>query len=276
MNIPDGISDLHLDYPIHPTPRHGHSQPLHGPLCELLQAGSQGYRERLLSFLEFQEALGGIQLTREAAGNELDPVWHNGFLPGLDAVALYGMLAQEAPALYLEIGSGNSTKVARKVIRDRGLGTQILSIDPYPRAEVDELCDEVLRQPLEHVDLEIFGRLKSGDILFFDGSHRVFMNSDVVVFFMDVLPRLPRGVWVQIHDIFLPNDYPEHWVDRFYSEQYMLAVALLFQQDRLEVVLPNHFIAIHPTLQYVLDPLWTRPGMDTVERGGVSFWLRTK
>ncbi len=30
-----------------------------------------------------------------------------------------------------------------------------------------------------------------------------------------------------IHDIFLPNDYPTEWNNRFYSEQYLLMMYLL-------------------------------------------------
>ena len=41
----------------------------------------------------------------------------NAFLPGLDALALYGMIADRRPARYLEIGSGNSTKFAARAKR---------------------------------------------------------------------------------------------------------------------------------------------------------------
>ncbi len=30
-----------------------------------------------------------------------------------------------------------------------------------------------------------------------------------------------------VHDIFLPDDYPPEWADRYYSEQYLLAAWLL-------------------------------------------------
>lgn len=39
------------------------------------------------------------------------------------------------------------------------------------------------RVPLEECDISVFDEMEAGDILFFDGSHRVFQNSDVVVFF---------------------------------------------------------------------------------------------
>ena len=96
---------------------------------------------------------------------------------------------------------------ARHAIRTGNLKTTIMSIDPKPRAEIDSLCDRVMRLPLELCDLNLFRELEPGDILFFDGSHRIFANSDVTVFFIEVLPRLKPGVLVHVHDIFLPADY---------------------------------------------------------------------
>ena len=89
--------------------------------------------------------------------------------------------------------------------------------------EVDGLCDEVIRAPLEECDLAVFSRVRPGDVVFFDGSHRAFTNSDVTTFFLDVLPELPAGVLVHLHDICLPDDYPPYLDDSFYSEQYLLA-----------------------------------------------------
>jgi hypothetical protein len=43
-----------------------------------------------------------------------------------------------------------------------------------------------------------------------------------------VLPRLPAGVHVHFHDIFLPDPYPESWAWRGYNEQ--SAMALLIHQ----------------------------------------------
>src|SRR5438309_380721 len=74
--------------------------------------------------------------------------------------------------------------------RDGALATTITSIDPNPRAGIDELCDRVLRSPLELADLSVFEELTAGDIVLCDGSHRIFMNSDVAAFQLDVLPSL--------------------------------------------------------------------------------------
>ena len=137
------------------------------------------------------------------------PHWLNQFFSPLDAIALTGMIREYRPALYLEIGSGNSTKFARRAVSLYSPKTRIVSIDAEPRAEVDSICDEVIRQSLESLDsLCIFDRLQPGDFLFLDGSHRCLMNSDVTAAFLDVIPRLRIGVILHLHDIFLPWNYP--------------------------------------------------------------------
>src|SRR5205085_7340172 len=120
---------------------------------------------------------------------------------------------------------------------------------------------------------ERFDALAAGDILFIDGSHRVFMNSDVAVLFLDVLPRLKPGVLVHIHDIYLPSDYPPRIIDWYYSEQYMLAAALLAGHQNFRVLLPGHYVASQPEIAGVLDGFWSRAEMKEVPRGATSFWL---
>jgi hypothetical protein len=152
------------------------------------------------------------------------------------------------PKNYLEIGSGNSTMFASRAIRSAALPTIVSSIDPRPRATVDALCQRKIRAPLEDCDIALFDELAAGDVLFFDGSHRVFMNSDVTVFFLDVLPRLKPGVWVHVHDIFLPADYPPDWNQSLFAEQYLLAAMLLCAAPPFRVIFPSYFICTDAAL----------------------------
>jgi hypothetical protein len=178
------------------------------------------------------------------------------------------------PPRLIEIGSGNSTKFARRAIADHGLRTRIESIDPAPRAEIDAICDRVIRSPLEELDPSFFAAVEPSDVVFFDGSHRALTNSDCVAFFLDVLPYLPPGVLVHLHDIFLPLDYPPDWSNRFYSEQYLLAAYLLGGHGGCEIVLPVSFIGSDPQL-YAITPLWEELKSHGVP-WGASFWMRTR
>jgi hypothetical protein len=268
-------STVHLDHPVDPRPRYGHGLPPHPQLEKLIAAGRDTYS----SYLAHAGALAGHMQRIRRSGEEADadaPQWNNGFLPGLDIVGIYTMLHQHRPARYIEVGSGNSTKVARRVITDHGLATEIVSIDPFPRASIDHLAHRVLRQRLEDLpDVQwIIDELGKDDILFIDNSHRVLPNSDATVFFLELLPRLKPGVIVHVHDIYLPHDYPQFMCDRFYSEQYLLAAFLLADPVRYRTLLPAWYISQDPELSALAAPLWDHPHLEGVERHGCSFWLR--
>ena len=226
-------------------PRYGHGRPAHRSLSEILARHDGDYRETLHRFTSYRADLEAIPLDQTSP---LEPHWRNGLLFGLDGVSLYAFTRMRTPRRYVEIGSGNSTLFVDRARRDGGLEMELRSIDPSPRREIDSICDKVLREPLESSDLEALGDLDAGDIVFLDGTHRVFMNSDVTVFFLDVLPALPPGILVGIHDIHLPDDYrPEH-ADRYYSEQYLLASYLLGESPWVQPVLPCWYVSHHATL----------------------------
>jgi Methyltransferase domain len=279
QRIADGYQPIFLDYPVEPVPRFGYGKPAHPELTRILASNDAKYVTLLSQFLGLSEDLLRIPLREPKASPE--PSWLHDWLDGLDTVALYGFVVTRNPALYLEVGSGYSTKVVRRAIKDRSLRTKIVSIDPHPRAEVDGLCDHIVRQPLEKCDLKIFDDLAAGDILFMDGSHRCFMNSDVTVLFLEILPRLKPGVLVHLHDIFLPLDYPPYWEYRYYphrywSEQYLLAANLLAGQTAYEIVLPNHYISITERLASCLDGFWSDARLTGVPRTGCSFWIQIR
>jgi len=264
---------IFLDYPFQPFARWGYGKPAHARLASLFAGDRARYAGLLRGFLAFQEQL--ARIPAEANDNRT-PQWRNRWLPPPDAAALYCLLAQHKPKRYIEIGSGNSTKFARRAIQDHGLATTITSIDPHPRAEIDGLCDHVIRKPLQDVSLELFGELQPGDFFFLDSSHVVLTNSDVTVALLEVLPALPAGVFVQVHDILLPYDYPPGWAFRSYTEQYLLAFALLEGASRLEVLLPNAYVAGDAELAGILRPLWERLGIAAEAATGLSFWMLTR
>lgn len=267
---------LHLEYPVDFRPRYGHGLPPHQGLNIIIGRNRPEYQAWLERAVSYAPQLATIPDSSNGLSDPLSPSWNNGFLPGLDIAMLYTMIAAYKPSHYIEIGSGNSTKVVAKARQDHHTGTHITSIDPAPRAEIDQLADTIDRRPLEKTDLRIFEDLQPGDIVFVDNSHRVFPNSDAMVFFMEILPQLPKGVVVQVHDVYLPYDYPQDMCDRFYSEQYALAAFLLADPGRYHTVMPCYYISEEADLRQPLDALWSYPGMPPVEKHGGSFWLELK
>lgn len=252
-------------------PRWGHGQPPQRDLAAILARGNESYAQQLEMITEFGDGLAAIP--REDRGGT-DPAWANPMTKGLDGASIYGFIRRRQPRTYLEVGSGYSTKFAARAKADGSAHTRIESIDPKPRAEIDALCDEVIRTRLEAVDLSVFERLRPGDIVFFDGSHRVFMDNDVTTFFIDVLPRIPPDVLVGIHDIYIPEDYfPDH-AEMYWTEQYMLAMAVL--AGGVEIVLPCHYVAITPELRRALTQRWEAIGLGDVNAYGNAFWIHPR
>lgn len=259
-------------YSYRPRRRYGDGQPAHRRIESILAVERPNFEVRLREFVRFSDDF--LRISRDVNhAKPQAPHWVNGFLPGLDAVTLYGLVATRRPAIYCEIGSGHSTRFAYAAKRAHSPGTAIVSIDPEPRSDIAQLCDTVTRTPLQDCDLTIFERLSPGDVLFLDGSHRVLQNSDVSVFFLDILPALKSGVLVHVHDVFWPLDYPTAWADRMYSEQYMLGLLLLFGAANIDIILANAYIAYCTDLTSVFDELWAAPHLAGIERHGGSFWF---
>lgn len=269
-----GKYPIYLEYKVNPIPRYGYGKPAHKLIYEKFKEGSSKYEEIIKNFTEFGDYLEKISVAEPEDSTE--PFWKNGWIEGLDPISIYCFPCMLNSNLYVEIGSGNSTKFIRKTIQDNNLKTKIISIDPQPRAEIDSICDEVIRQPLEKVDVKIFDELGDGDILMVDNSHRCFQNSDVTTVFLDILPRLKSGVLVYIDDIYLPFDYPPEWKFRYYSEQYLLAVLLLADTARYEVVLPSTFVANDEYLRTQVEELWDNIGLSEAKGYGNGFWMRVR
>lgn len=149
--------------------------------------------------------------------------WNQDWFPRLDAAAAYAVVRTRRPRLVVEVGSGHSTRFLLRAAEDGGLDTRIVAIDPSPRAPFASARIEHVPSPLERADAGIFKRLGAGDILFIDSSHVLMPGTDVDILLNRVLPGLPSGVVVHVHDIFLPDPYPESWRWRGYNEQTALA-----------------------------------------------------
>jgi len=270
----DGYRRIDLEYPIHPRPRSLKYGPAGERLMATLQASVPAATELVRQVTRFHPQFLAIEKEALPEADPAAPIWVNGWFPAFDAVMLYGLLALRNPRHYVEVGSGNSTRFARRAIRDHGLRTRIISIDPCPRAEIDAICDQVVRSPLEDVEFHSTDQITAEDLLFVDSSHRSFQNSDVTVFFTEILPALPPGLVYGMHDIYLPNDYPPEWEQRFYSEQYLLATYLAAGADGDEVLAPLAYLFHETKLLQEFALTFDPKGLTEAERYGNSFWLK--
>nr|WP_246504881.1 class I SAM-dependent methyltransferase [Microvirga antarctica] len=165
------------------------------------------------------------------------------WFPRLDAAAAYAMVRTHKPRRIVEIGSGHSTRFLAQAVADGGLPTTITCIDPAPRAALARLAVRHVPVLLQDADPAIVESMEGGDVLFIDSSHIAMPGTDVDRLFLDVLPRLPSGALVHVHDITLPFAYPEAWTWRAYNEQMM--VGALLQGGAYELVFASYFVARH-------------------------------
>ena len=149
----------------------------------------------------------------EAKRALLDQAW----FPSLDAAAAYALVRERKPRRIVEVGSGHSTRILARAMG--GVG-EIVAIDPSPRADIAGLPGvRVVPSTIQVAPADAFAGLGAGDVLFIDSSHILMPGSDVDIVFGRVLPDLPKGTLLHIHDIFLPFDYPAIWGWRNYNEQ---------------------------------------------------------
>lgn len=169
------------------------------------------------------------------------PRWNQDWFPRLDVAAAYAMVRHRKPARIVEVGSGHSTRFLARAAADGGLRSAITAIDPVPRADIADLDVAVVHQVVQRVDTAPFQDLEPGDMLFIDSSHILMPGSDVDWLLGTVLPGLPVGVHVHIHDIFLPDGYPAAWAWRGYNEQ--SGVAALLAGGGWTVRFASHYVA---------------------------------
>lgn len=193
-----------------------------------------------------------------------------------DAQLYYSLLRHLQPLRVIEVGSGQSTRFAARALArnaEEGSSSELVAIEPYEAPELESLNVHVVRQRVEVVDREIFASLAAGDVLFIDSSHVASAGGDVTVLMLEILPLLPPGVLVHVHDVFTPRDYPAEWARRrwFWTEQYVVE-ALLTNNPRLEVVLAvDHLLHEHPEALTAACPVQAPSGPGPTPS---SFWLR--
>jgi Methyltransferase domain len=183
------------------------------------------------------------------AGGKSEPRYYfdNPAYSWSDALVLHAMLRHIRPRRVVEVGSGYSSAMTLDTT-ERWLDgsphgpVELVFVEPYP-----ELLRSLLRRgdesrvtihevAVQDVPLDVFESLGAGDVLFVDSTHVVKAGSDVNHLMFEVFPRLAKGVWIHLHDIFFPFEYPPDWIreGRAWHEAYLLR-ALLTGNDAFEI-----------------------------------------
>ena len=216
------------------------------PGVNLNVAGQLG----LLENLTFAPELNSLNLENRDRSVDLrfDFVIDNGWFERGDAEFLYQVIRKFKPKKVVEIGSGQSTKIARLALakneKESNAVSDHICIEPYEQPWLEELGIKIIRKPVEDCPKSIFSELQDGDLLFIDSSHIIRPQGDVLFEYLEILPELSTGVIVHIHDIFTPKDYPADWIVNkvlFWNEQYLLEM-LLSNSQRYEIMAGLNFL----------------------------------
>lgn len=195
-----------------------------------------------------------------------------------DAIFLHCMIRHLSPSRIVEVGSGFSSCAildTNAAFFDNHIST--LFVEPYPAllnsliTDEDRRRIEIVPQRLQDVDLKIFAELRPNDILFVDSTHVSKAGSDVNFLFFEILPVLKSGVFIHIHDVFHPFEYPKEWIlgGRSWNEMYLLR-AFLQYNAQFEIVFMNTFIeCMHEDRIRQNMPL-------CLKNPGGSIWLRKR
>jgi predicted O-methyltransferase YrrM len=187
-------------------------------------------------------------------------VTQDGYGPGygeIEALLLYMMLRHLKPSRVVEVGSGVSTfytLTALETNRVKDNATSSLTcIEPYPNQKLRTLASQRnvgLREcEVQDAGFDIFQELSANDVLFIDSSHVSKKDSDVDFLFLEVLPRLSKGVVIHIHDISFPM--PALPLEHFLFDTYLfwnecaLVKAFLTFNSAFRIVMCQSYLHYH-------------------------------
>jgi len=167
------------------------------------------------------------------------------------------------------VSSGHSTRFLAEAIADGGLASELTAIDPAPRADIAETGARMIATPVPSCGTAPFAGLAAGDLLFIDSSHVLMPGSDVDFLLNQILPGLPAGVLLHVHDIFLPDGYPAEWAWRGYNEQ--LAIAPLLTGNTWRLLFASRYAATRLAVEVAASAVAALPSV----RGAYdsSLWL---
>ena len=166
--------------------------------------------------------------------------YNNDYFSYSDAIFLYSFLLKNKPKKIIEIGSGFSSAVILDTIEYFfSKQPDVTFIEPNPERlqnlifKKDKNKFRLIEKRLQDTPIEIFSELNAGDLLFIDSSHVVKYGSDLQTLFFNILPFLPKGVFVHFHDIFYPFEYPYKWLKKgiYWNEIYFLRAFLSYNSD---------------------------------------------
>ena len=151
----------------------------------------------------------------------------------IESQLLYAFIRRKKPAKIVQIGCGVSTAVILRAAIDEGYCPEIVCIEPFPTEYLERLAAEqsirLIKEKAQKVDIQVLSDISANDLLFVDSTHTVKPGSEVNRLILEVFPRLKKGTWIHLHDIYFPYDFKRDLLDAdlfFWSESTLLQAFL--------------------------------------------------
>jgi hypothetical protein len=285
---------------INVTPNH-----FYWPIPDLAKLEKRQWPEKAMPVgvdLRMPEQINLLQNFAKKYGNEwkfpeqpdgMSYHYNNGLFESVDAEIAYSIVRHFAPSRIIEIGGGYSTRILRAALQknllESGIRGELITVDPFCDLALSSIS-KLIQKPVQDVEMDLFMSLGENDILFIDSSHVISVGSDVVFEYLEIVPRLRKGVIVHAHDIFLPSDYPREPVLKkmcFWSEQYLLQSFLSFNPSFEVLWGSSSMQAFHPEVLNKHFPRWGQsyqtvphekrkfvPTIDSQRAWPSSFWMK--
>jgi hypothetical protein len=201
------------------------------------------------------------------------------------AALLHSIIRKYQPSHVIEIGSGMSSIIISDAILKNSerykKECDYTIIDPYASqlitsGKLKGLSHHIANR-VELVDIVCFQKLGKNDILFIDSSHQAKIGSDVNFEYLELIPQLPSGVLIHIHDVCLPWEYPREYAinetfRQFWTEQYILQAFLAFNNE-FDILLAGNYMHV----KYFHEYTNAFPHYDKQKRDSCSsFWMQRK
>ena len=197
----------------------------------------------------------------------------------VDGEIFYCIIRHFKPRRIFEIGAGFSTYLAAHALMKNnetdGIEAELVSFEPYPNEVLKKGFpgfSRLVAKGVERIGVSDFTELVENDVLFIDSSHVLKIGSDVQYEYLEILPRLNKGVIIHAHDIFLPAEYLKDWVlkdYRFWTEQYLLQSFLSFN-DSFEVLWAGSYMHLRHSEKLVA----AFRSYNRIKSWPASFWIR--
>lgn len=83
-------------------------------------------------------------------------------------------------------------------------------------------------------------------------------QGDVLHEFFELFPQVNSGVFIHVHDVFSPQDYPNKWIiddHYFWNEQYLLEAFMSYNSKFRVIGALNYLRIKYPDLLYQKLPM---------------------